>query len=409
MMVDMGFACDEAYLGAMMKKFDKNGDGSVDCDEFGQLWKFVAPVATTTESGSDAAPAPEPASALKRAPIPTPAAAKANNPAAAPASVERSRFDEFDTDKSGALEGTEIQAIMTSMGFACDDSYLAAMMKKFDQNSDGKVDFDEFQKLWQFVVPVATPTEAAPAPAPGAKAEPQKGDSANGSGPAAAAPASVERSRFDEFDTDKSGALEDTEIQAMMTSMGFACDDSYLAAMMKKFDQNSDGKVDFDEFQKLWQFVVPVATPTDAAAAASAGSAPAAADGASLFSRFDVNTDGQLSREEVSAMMQQLGFAMDDAYLAGIFKKFDTDGDGLLSSTEFDKLASFLGIDPGEAAAPAQETMPEGLSKVQQLAWQKQHGMRGSLSTALESETMPEGLSKMQEMAWRKRNSQTNM
>lgn len=108
-------------------------------------------------------------------------------------------------------------------------------------------------------------------------------------------------------------------------------------------------------------------------------------------------------------MMQQLGFAMDDAYLAGIFKKFDTDGDGLLSSTEFDKLASFLGIDPGEAAAPAQETMPEGLSKVQQLAWQKQHGMRGSLSTALESETMPEGLSKMQEMAWRKRNSQTNM
>ena len=46
--------------------------------------------------------------------------------------------------------------------------------------------------------------------------------------------------------------------------------------MLKKFDQDGDGYVDFNEFQQLWQFVAPVSTPADSASASSS-SGPARA------------------------------------------------------------------------------------------------------------------------------------
>ena len=66
------------------------------------------------------------------------------------------------------------------------------------------------------------------------------------------------------------------EATTLMDEMGFACDDSYLSKMLKKFDQDGDGYVDFNEFQQLWQFVAPVSTPADSASASSS-SGPARA------------------------------------------------------------------------------------------------------------------------------------
>ena len=160
-----------------------------------------------------------------------------------------------------------------------------------------------------------------------------------------------------------------------------------------------------------------------------------------------MNTDGELSREEVASMMKALGYAMDDAYLSSLFKKFDQDGDGQISAAEFDAMGQFLGIldaaAPAPAAAPAAPAapapagaaaaaaaaepagaaprMPEGLSQMQQMAWRKQHGVAGAGKKKKTKKTtkpaaggggdeaasigMPPGMSKMQQMAWRKKNA----
>ena len=95
MMQDMGFECDEAYLGAMMRKFDRDDNGAVSFEEFQEMWKFITPVATQ-------AAAPEQGK--------TPAsAAKKKDPVKTIGDVDRERFDHFDSDGSGEVSvGTHL-------------------------------------------------------------------------------------------------------------------------------------------------------------------------------------------------------------------------------------------------------------------------------------------------------------
>eukprot|EP01045_Picozoa_sp_COSAG04_P056346 COSAG04_NODE_26259_length_297_cov_0.782828_1_plen_51_part_10 len=51
MMQEMGFECDEAYLSAMIRKFDRDGNGAVGFEEFQEMWRFITPV--STPSGDD--------------------------------------------------------------------------------------------------------------------------------------------------------------------------------------------------------------------------------------------------------------------------------------------------------------------------------------------------------------------
>ena len=89
------------------------------------------------------------------------------------------------------------------------------------------------------------------------------------------------------------------------------------------FDRDGNGSVGFEEFQEMWKFVAPVSTPTAGGAAAAPAPAPAPAESASTpsgvdrarFDRFDKDKTGQLEKEEVQAMMQDMGFECDEAYL----------------------------------------------------------------------------------------------
>jgi Ca2+-binding EF-hand superfamily protein len=225
----------------------------------------------------------------------------------------------------------------------------------------------------------------------------------------------------------------------MMEQLGFAMDEAYLQGLFKKFDADGDDFISPAEFGQLASFLgIDVA-------ALEAEREPVD----NSFDRWDVNTDGKLSREEVAAMMTTLGYAMDDAYLSSLFKKFDQDGDGQISSAEFDAMGQFLGLlDPAAAPAPTPATavagagdsekratgtnagnasqdggsgvvsakgsaapqMPEGLSQMQQMAWRKRHGGKTANKNKNKNkkkqqpiEGMPEGMSKMQQMAWKKK------
>ena len=71
MMVTLGYAMDDAYLSALFKKFDQDGDGDISPAEFDDMGRFLGildPAAAT-------APTPAAAVAPDRSTEPTPAAA----------------------------------------------------------------------------------------------------------------------------------------------------------------------------------------------------------------------------------------------------------------------------------------------------------------------------------------------
>ena len=56
------------------------------------------------------------------------------------------------------------------------------------------------------------------------------------------------------------------------------------------------------------------------------------------FRKFDVDGDGVLSREEVTAMVVSLGYAVDDDYVSHVMQMFgtmDRSGNGLIELDEF--------------------------------------------------------------------------
>lgn len=61
--------------------------------------------------------------------------------------VLRNIFREFDVDKSGALSINELRNMLFKLNLACDDRYLEALLRKFDSNNNGVVEFEEFQRF----------------------------------------------------------------------------------------------------------------------------------------------------------------------------------------------------------------------------------------------------------------------
>ena len=69
----------------------------------------------------------------------------------------------------------------------------------------------------------------------------------------------------------------------------------------------------------------------------------------SVFELYDTNGDGVLDRDEVTAMIDAIGYEVDSSYvgeLMEIFGKFDTDSDGTIDLTEFPRLWEHMGGDP---------------------------------------------------------------
>lgn len=63
----------------------------------------------------------------------------------------RAAFDKFDRDKSGALSANELRQILARPGGgnALTDTEINSIIKEFDFNGDGELQFEEFEVMWK--------------------------------------------------------------------------------------------------------------------------------------------------------------------------------------------------------------------------------------------------------------------
>ena len=129
-------------------------------------------------------------------------------------------FDMFDRDKDNLINEKELGNILRSLGHDPTDQDLTEMIKEVDNDSDSKIEFEEFLKIMNNKLK-QTETEQELIEA------------------------------FKIFDKEGKGLISENEFKHIMLSLGEKISEEELEEMMKKADPKNQGYVNYKEFAKI--------------------------------------------------------------------------------------------------------------------------------------------------------------
>ncbi|KAK7409994.1 hypothetical protein VNO78_00449 [Psophocarpus tetragonolobus] len=128
-------------------------------------------------------------------------------------------FDHLDVDKDGKISSTELMDYFASVGESVSHKVAERVINEFDSDGDELLDFEDFEKL------VKQDSEELE---------------------------DVLRSAFEMFEVEKGcGCLTPKGLQQMLRQLGDVKSHDECAAMIRAFDLDGNGFLDFHEFQRM--------------------------------------------------------------------------------------------------------------------------------------------------------------
>jgi len=130
------------------------------------------------------------------------------------------------------------------------------------------------------------------------------------------------RSLFDKYDQDRSGYISKTEMKNLLDDLGLREAVDVVVALI---DQDSNGKIVFDEFFSWWEKKEKLDNLT--------GSRYDILQSAwEMFLKYDTDKSGTLTRDEYISLCKDLGYS---SQAETGFATIDTDNSGKINFQEF--------------------------------------------------------------------------
>lgn len=123
------------------------------------------------------------------------------------------------------------------------------------------------------------------------------------------------------FDRDKDGSIDELELSAALAQLGNPVDDDVVRAYLGRVDHDRSGVLSRPQFIELL------------------GMKPPEPDVLRAFRAFDLDGDGYVQADELSAMFGAVGIE-DSATVQELVAELDLDGDGRIDLGEFIRHAS---------------------------------------------------------------------
>lgn len=144
-----------------------------------------------------------------------------------------------------------------------------------------------------------------------------------------------------DFDADGSGALDATELQSLMDDMATRTGHAASTGaqdLLNANDSDGDGSLSTAELEAALPGMMPAPPSTMDFAQARGAGMPVPGNGTrdDLFAKVDSDGSGDLSSDELTALVQKIDGSATDEDTKALFGKLDSDGDGALSQAEFD-------------------------------------------------------------------------
>lgn len=136
---------------------------------------------------------------------------------------------------------------------------------------------------------------------------------------------------FDLFDSDKKKKLDYHEVKVALRALGFdETTKAHVGELMRDYDRQSTGFVEFEDFQELMTAKYGAETPENLSRKA--------------FKMFDDRGDGLVDLKSLRKVARELGEKLSDDELSAMIEEFDSDRDGAINEEDFFKIMteSFL-------------------------------------------------------------------
>lgn len=129
------------------------------------------------------------------------------------------------------------------------------------------------------------------------------------------------RSAFNLFDSDHSGTIDYRELKVAMRALGFAVKGSEVKTILKNYDRDDSGKIEFDEFLEIMREKMTERSPEE--------------DMLRAFQLFDDDGTNKVTLRNLRRISRELGEDVSDAELRAMIDEFDLDKDGEINFSEF--------------------------------------------------------------------------
>jgi len=129
---------------------------------------------------------------------------------------------------------------------------------------------------------------------------------------------------FDMFDRGKQGYINATQIGQIMIAMGQEFDEKQLRKLIRKFDADGSGKLEFEEFCAL---VYTVSNTVDKETLEK--------ELREAFRLFDKEGNGFISRDTLKDLLKEIASDLSDSQLDEAVDEIDEDGSGKIEFAEF--------------------------------------------------------------------------
>ncbi|KAI2649789.1 Troponin C, skeletal muscle [Labeo rohita] len=192
----------EEELSECFRVFDKNQDGFIDREEFGEI--------------------------LRATGEPTDAQQEARSYLSEEMLAEfKAAFDMFDTDGGGDISTKELGTVMRMLGQNPTREELEEIIEEVDEDGSGSIDFEEFLVM---MVRLLKEDQAG-------KSEEELAEC------------------FRVLDKNADGYIDRDEFAEIIRSTGEPISEEEIDELLKDGDKNNDGMLDFDEFLKMMENV----------------------------------------------------------------------------------------------------------------------------------------------------------